>query len=307
MKAQCLPFGQIPHTTRLFTDFLAYLPAVRQFYPRSPSFQEWIQEEASQIRYDSSRRGRVADILERQNKSWSASAQTLASVERLRKGAAAVVTGQQVGLFGGPMFAIYKALTAVKLAEEARAAGVDAVPVFWLATSDHDLAEVNHVSLLADGTLQTLTTPSHSVAGAPVSDVRLGEEILPVAEEATKLLGDSDVTRLLRESYRPGEKRWARRLRVCTRSCLRSGEWFCWMLPTGSCIAWHEPVYQAAIERAAELDDALLGRGKALEAAGYHQQVKVTASSVLLFRLRDGARTAMHRRGTESDGVCHTE
>ena len=45
------------------------------------------------------------------------------------------------------MFAIYKALAAVKLAEEATAAGVDAVPVFWLATYDHDLAEVDHISI----------------------------------------------------------------------------------------------------------------------------------------------------------------
>ena len=78
------------------------------------------------------------------------------------------------------MFAIYKALTAVKLAEEATAAGVDAVPVFWLATYDHDLAEVNHVSVpAADGILQTLTTTSHDIPGAPVSAVRLGDEITP--------------------------------------------------------------------------------------------------------------------------------
>ena len=151
MKAHCLPFSQIPHTTRLFTDFLAYSPKVQPFYPRPPHFSEWLKEEAAKISYDSSRRERVAAILERQNKSWDASPKTLANLERLRKGAAAVVTGQQVGLFGGPMFAIYKALTAVKLAEEATAAGVDAVPVFWLATYDHDLAEVNHVSVPGGG------------------------------------------------------------------------------------------------------------------------------------------------------------
>ena len=206
VKAQCLPFAQIPHTTRLFTDFLAYSPSVQPFYPHSPHFSEWSKAEAATLQYDPSRRERVSAILERQNKSWDASPQTFANLTRLRQGAAAVVTGQQVGLFGGPMFAIYKALTAVKLAEEATAAGVDAVPVFWLATSDHDLAEVNHVSLPGpDGLLRTLTTSSHGVAGAPVSDVRLGEEILPVVEEAASLLGDSEATQFLRESYRPGE------------------------------------------------------------------------------------------------------
>jgi bacillithiol biosynthesis cysteine-adding enzyme BshC len=57
-----------------------------------------------------------------------------------------------------------------------------------------------------------------------------------------------------------------------------------------------EPVFRAAIERAEGLDEALLARGKALEAAGYHQQVKVTPSSTLLFTLRDGGRVPVHRR-----------
>jgi len=206
VNAHCLPFSQIPHTTRLFADFLTYQPNIQPFYPRSPNFNEWLKEEAGKISYDSSRRERVAAILECQNKSWDASAKTLANLDRLRKGAAAVVTGQQVGLFGGPMFAVYKALTAVKLAEEATAAGVDAVPVFWLATYDHDLAEVNHVSIPGpDGALQVLTTQSHDVPGAPVSAVRLGDEILPLVEEAAKLLGDSEAARFLRDTYRPGE------------------------------------------------------------------------------------------------------
>jgi len=164
VKSQCLPFTQIPHTTRLFTDFLAYSSSVRSFYPHSPHFGEWLTSQASALEYDSARRERVSAVLERQNKSWGASPQTLANLDRLRRGASAIVTGQQVGLFGGPMFAVYKALSAVKLAEEAGAAGVDAVPVFWLATYDHDLAEVNHVSIPGpDGLRRTLTTSSHSV------------------------------------------------------------------------------------------------------------------------------------------------
>jgi len=206
VKAHCLPFSQIPHTTRLFTDFLSYSPSVQPFYPRSPYFAEWMKEESAKISYDSSRRERVAAVLERQNKSWDASPKTLENLERFRKGAATVVTGQQVGLFGGPMFAIYKALTAVKLAEEATAAGVDAVPVFWLATYDHDLAEVNHVAVPGtEGALQVLTTSSHDVPGAPVGAVRFGDEIQPLVDQAAALLGDTEATKFLRESYKPGE------------------------------------------------------------------------------------------------------
>ncbi|MGA8526132.1 MAG: bacillithiol biosynthesis BshC, partial [Candidatus Sulfotelmatobacter sp.] len=295
MKAQCLPFTQIPHSTRLFTDFLAYSPSVQPFYPHSPHFREWSKAQASALQYDPSRRERVSAILERQNKSWDASPQTLANLGRLRAGAAAIVTGQQVGLFGGPMFAIYKALTAVKLADEATAAGIDAVPIFWLATSDHDLAEVNHVSIPGpDGLLRTLTTSSHAVPGAPVSNVRLGEEILPVVEEATSLLGDSEASQFLRESYRPGETLGTAFARFYAQLF---GQWGVILLDASDAELHHvaAPMYRAAIEGVEDLDAALLARGDALERAGYYQQVKVTPSSVLLFAMHDGARTAIHR------------
>jgi bacillithiol biosynthesis cysteine-adding enzyme BshC len=296
VKAHCLPFSQIPHTTPLFADFLAFVPKVQPFYPRPPHFSEWLKEEAARISYDRSRRERVTSILEQQNKSWDASPKTLANLERLRKGAAAVVTGQQVGLFGGPTFAIYKALSAVRLAEEATAAGVDAVPVFWLATYDHDLAEVNHVSIPgADGTLEVLTTTSQDVPGAPVSAVRLGDEIVPVVEEAAKLLGDSEAAQFLRETYRPGETLGTAFARFYARVF---AEWGVILLDAsdGELDRVAEPIYRSAVERSSELADALLKRGEALEAAGYHQQVKVTSSSVLLFTLQQGARTPIHRR-----------
>jgi len=296
VKAHCLPFAQIPHTTHLFTDFLAYTSKVQPFYPHSPHFQEWSKAQAATLQYDPSRRERVSAILERQNKSWQASPQTFANLDRLRRGAAAVVTGQQVGLFGGPTFSLYKALTAVKLAEEATAAGVDSVPVFWLATSDHDLAEVNHVSIPgADGLLHTLATSSHGVPGAPVSDVRLGEEILPVVEEAAALLGDSEATQFLREAYRPGETLGTAFARFYARLF---GPWGVIVLDASDAELHRvaAPIYRAAIEQAEDLDAALLSRGQALDSAGFYQQVKVTTSSVLLFAMRAGARTAIHRR-----------
>ena len=301
MKTHCLPFSQIPHTARLFADFLAYSPKVQPFYPRSPHFAAWLNEEAPRISYDSSRRQRVADILERQNKSWGASGKTLANLDRLRHGAAVVVTGQQVGLFGGPMFAIYKALTAVKLAEEATAGGVDCVPVFWLATYDHDLAEVNHVSLPGpDGALETLTTSSHGIPGAPVSAVPLGEEILPLLDRASVLLGDTEGTKLLRETYHPDETLGTAFARLYARWF---ADWGVIVLDAsdGELHRVAKPIYRTAIERAGELAAALLARGEALEAAGYHQQVKVTPSSVLLFTLQNGSRTAIHRLGKDND------
>jgi len=301
MKGQCLPFAQIPHSTRLFLDYLAYTSSVRGMYPRSPVFSEWVKDEAQRVVYDAARRGAVSGILERQNRGWGASAKTLANIERLRRGALAAVTGQQVGLFGGPLFSIFKALTAVKLAEQATAAGVECVPVFWLATEDHDLAEVNHVALLSErGLPERLAVgnrafESNAVGDAPVGTVKFGADIQAVVERAAALLGDSEVATWLREAYRPGENLGSAFAR------LFAGLFADWgvILLDPADKEFHDlakPLFRAAIERAPELDEALLGRGKAIEAAGYHQQVKVTSASTLLFEVKNGARTVVRRR-----------
>ena len=307
MKSQCLPFQQIPHTTRLFLDYLSYTPSVRSFYPRSPIFSEWLKDESKRVVYDGARRGKVSEILERQNRAWGASSKTLANIERFKRGALAAVTGQQVGLFGGPLFSIFKALTAVKLAEQATAAGVDCVPVFWLATEDHDLAEVNHVALLSEqGLPERLVVESpafdgNAVADAPVGTVRFGPQIEPVVERAAGLLGDSKVTTWLRQAYRPGESLGSAFGLLFARLF---ADWGVILLDPAD-KDFHDlakPLFRAAIERASELDEALLARGKALEAAGYHQQVKVTSATTLLFEVKNGARTVVRRRSNGANG-----
>jgi bacillithiol biosynthesis cysteine-adding enzyme BshC len=297
VKSECLPFSQIPHTTRLFADFLSDHSKVQQFYPRSAHFNQWFRDEASRlVAYAPERRQRVAAVLERQNRSWGASQKVLENIARLRAGASALVTGQQVGLLGGPLFSIFKALTAVKLADHATQSGVDCVPVFWLATEDHDLEEINQISIPgSDASLQKLMTSTQGLADAPVGTVRFGSEIQAVVEAAAELLGPSEITGFLREAYRPGETFGTAFARLFARLFADLGV----ILLDATDPEFHqiaEPIYRAAIERSTELDEALLARGKALEAAGYHQQVKVTPSSTLLFTLRNGARVPVHGR-----------
>jgi bacillithiol biosynthesis cysteine-adding enzyme BshC len=307
MTAQCLPFPQIPHSTRLFLDYLSYTPSVRGMYPRSPIFSEWVKDESQRVVYDAARRGKVSEILERQNRAWGASPKALANIERLRRGALAAVTGQQVGLFGGPLFSIFKALTAVKLAEHATAAGVDCVPVFWLATEDHDLAEVNHVALLSEQGLpeplaaESQAFESNAVTDAPVGAVKFGPEVDAVVERAARLLGDSEVATWLRLAYRPGETLGSAFALLFAR--LFTGWGVILLDPADK--DFHDlakPLFRTAIERTSELDEALLARGKALEAAGYHQQVKVTSATTLLFEVKNGARTVVRRRNDGTNG-----
>lgn len=296
VKTECLPYSRIPHTTQLYNDFLSYDPTLRQFYGRSPRFSEWFKDETPNARYDQSRRSAVSNILERQNIAWGASESTLSNISRFRAGACAFVTGQQVGFFGGPLFSLFKALTAVKLAEQATRAGVNCVPVFWLATEDHDLAEVNHVALPSpEGVLEELVSSARGAPDEPVGRIKFSGDVEALVEAAATLLGPSEVTDWLRQSYRPGENFGSSFARLFSKLF---ADWGLIVLdssdPELDGIA--EPIYRKAVEQAVEIDDALLQRGKELEAHGYHQQVKVTPSSTLLFTYRNGARTVIHRK-----------
>ena len=302
MTSDCLSFNQIPHTSRLFRDFLYSPPSAQRFYPHGHQMERWLPPNLDHLHYDTQRRARVAAVLERQNRSFGASHNTMDSLRRLREGAATITTGQQVTLFGGPLFAILKAISAVALAEEATRRGVPTVPVFWMATEDHDLAEVNHADFVAaDGSLHRLETSSHGIPDSPVGTVKLGAEIEPVSARAAELLGDSEAADWVRESYRPGETMGSAFGRLFARIFQDSGV----VLLDALDPELHQvaaPVYRAAAMDAEDLDRELLERGAELRASDYHEQVKVTPSSTLLFKIEEGQRRVIHR--ANGDFVC---
>jgi bacillithiol biosynthesis cysteine-adding enzyme BshC len=291
MKSHCISFRQIPHTSKLFLDYLDFASAVQPFYARSPRFLEWAQEESARIAYPADRRAKVAEILERQNRAFGAGQKTIDNIARFRSGACAIVTGQQVGLFGGPVFSIYKALSAVKLVVEAERLGIDCIPIFWLATEDHDLAEVNQVRVPGvEGRLETLVSGAQAKNDAPVGTINFGPEIGAAVARANELLGDTEWAEALRDCYKPGENFGSAFAKLLARIFVDYGV----ILLDGSDPELDEiasPLYTDAVSRSSELAQSLLSRGDELERAGYHQQVRVTDSSTLLFQIRDGIRT----------------
>ncbi|HEX6853589.1 MAG TPA: bacillithiol biosynthesis cysteine-adding enzyme BshC [Candidatus Polarisedimenticolaceae bacterium] len=141
----------------------------------------------------------VLACLERQNARFAPSPARDAHLRALRAGAPAVVTGQQVGLFLGPLFTLHKAATAIRLARE-----TGAVPVFWLQTEDHDLAEIAEVGLA-----RPRSGPWRIALSAAGEAVSIAHRTLPAsvrealaAVEAA--LGPSAHLDRLARHYRPG-------------------------------------------------------------------------------------------------------
>jgi bacillithiol biosynthesis cysteine-adding enzyme BshC len=293
VETECLPFSSIPHSTRLFDDYLHHFDRVKQFYARPPLAQDWWSDEIRKINYPAERRQAVAAILERQNREFGAGKKTLANIDRLRKGAVAVVTGQQVGLFGGPTFCILKALTAVIMAEKA-----GAVPMFWLATEDHDLEEINTVNLAAGDHLQKFTVNVPHREGAPVGTIAFTDEITAATQQVEALFGKSEISELLSASYRKGDTFGTAFAKFYTKVFSEMGVVF--LNPLDKELhRIAQPVFRAALEKSEEINQALVARNHELEAAGYHAQVKVTPSHTLCFYFEDGTRTPVRHQDGE--------
>ena len=200
MDCTCIRYTDLPHTSKLFTDFSYHPDRVQSFYPHAAAGAAGYESIAREMQFPADRRAALVAALRAQNGDSPA-------LEQLaREGTVAVVTGQQVGLFSGPAYTIYKALTAVKLARTLADRGIPAVPVFWLATEDHDFAEVNHCWVFDAEHHPIKLEKAHS----PSTNQPVGQFVLsapPVAELRAALAGFPDgdeISTLVEETYPPG-------------------------------------------------------------------------------------------------------
>ncbi len=302
MSATCIPYTRVPHSSALFSDYLYHFDKVRQFYTGSPYEPASFTGVATELRKSTSPRAEMVEILERQNRSFGCGEATVENIRRLRdSGTFAVVTGQQVGLFAGPAFTLYKALTTVKLARWLSEQGLECVPVFWLATEDHDLEEVaegatfdeeyNLVALRDSG---ERPSPRSSVGvvrhtGEITAAINQLEAALPAGEARTRLIDD------LRACYVPGATWGESFARFATRLFARWGVIL--LDPLDESIhGLSAAVYQQALGNAAKLRNSLTESSEALLGGGYHAQVHVGDDSTLVFLTQNGDRRALHER-----------
>jgi bacillithiol synthase len=297
MDCRPLPFRQLPHQPKLFLEYLDHFEKVKPFYVHPPAMAA-VTRAARKLDYPDERREQVASILRQQNIALGAGEETLSNLERLERGAVAVVSGQQVGLFTGPAYSVYKALTAIQIAEELTRGGIPAVPIFWMATEDHDLDEVRHSTWFDRGKLVRFELPA-AAEGRPVGRILLGAQVEPFVQEAAELLanqGSDLLAQYLTESYRAEETYGSAFGKLFVRLFAEHG--LILMDPLdGGLHKIAAPLYQHALADRDALNEKLLQRGKELDRAGFDAQVKVTARSTLLFHLADGVRQVVTANG----------
>lgn len=211
LQSEWVPLKALRGLTSLFITYATEYESLATFYSgdyRDPARRRQLAE---RVANHPRARSALVQVLQEQNARWGLDEVTQRHIEALRDpNSVAVVAGQQVGLLGGPLFTLYKALTLGKLARTlTNELGHPVVPVFWLAGEDHDYEEVASLTVLKGSEPITLRLerPDASYAG-PVGRLLLPETIQTLLDTLAELLPpttyQASLLQLLRETYRPG-------------------------------------------------------------------------------------------------------
>lgn len=302
-----IPFSEVPHQSRLFLQYLTEPLSLKKFYPNvkvSPSdISEYIPTVLEKFHAD---RDRLCDVLLEINGAVGVGKETLANIEELRHpDTVTIITGQQAGLFTGPLYTIYKALSAVKLAAELRAKGHRAVPVFWAATEDHDFDEVSEAFVIdkIGKLVRSKYEPTERLDGTAVGAAVIDNGITEVIEVLFDNLSETSFSNELHDQIRTI---WANG----NGFGLAFEKTLSWMLEKYGVIyvdPMHpeikrlaEPIFSAAVENVDEIVSKVLARGSELESDGFHTQVLVEDDYFPLFwHDDDGRRLALRKTGDE--------
>ena len=286
-------------------DYIYHAEKVQSFFPRALSLGPDRPTEVNLLPPCLSHRGPLVAALQRQNRLWGAGAKTFENLDRLAKDQCfAVVTGQQVGLFTGPIYTIYKALTAIKLAELYRHWGIEAVPVFWMATEDHDIDEVNRAQIVtADSTLRSVQYAGRSEDyQQPVGPITFTHSIEDSLRQFLQALPESEFKPVLADRLkRAYRERNSYAQAFAEIACFLFSEYGLILMdprdPAFKEMA--KPLYLQAASAWPELGRLLERRNEQLARAGYPTQVSVEAGSSFLFVEVEGKRRGVV--GTSDD------
>lgn len=286
---------RFPWIRRLAADYAFAYEGVAEFFAGDPTRADSWQGAIARAQQHPRQRDAIADLLLAQQKQRQAPAEAQAAAALLRdSNTVAVVTGQQAGLFGGPLFTLLKAITAIRLAERVRTEQhVPAIAVFWIDAEDHDWDEVKQVGVF-DAELAphaiAVGNPPGAHAG-PVARVKLDASIEEAVAALEQFLPPGEFTpgllTSIRAAYSPGRG-----------MADGFGRWIESVLGTHGLVVYDASdvaakplaasVFAHEVEHAGETTRLAAEAGAALQARGYHAQVQPHEGNVALFHINGG-------------------
>lgn len=303
-----LSFKDIPDmSSKLFLDYLYDFSKVEKFYAgdlkNTDSIRSLLAKAGSKSIPD---RAVLADTLTRQNQFFGNTEKSLQNIELLKqRNAVAVVTGQQMGIFGGPLYTIYKAMGTVKLCESFQQQFSDYhfVPVFWMELEDHDFNEIRSINLFSvDNEIRSIAyngADPENKSRSPINSIMLNEDIQRVLLEVKTTLNPTDFSgdllAKLESTYQSGKSisdtfgRWMAEL---------LGKYGL-VLMDPSDIEFKKmtaPVFKKELENSAAIHDLLLTQNKLLKAGGYGVQVENEPTNLFL-RDESGTKHPLNKNG----------
>jgi bacillithiol synthase len=290
-----VPFASLPGMSALFLDYVSDWSRVQKFYSQPYSIESVVAFARERKPLERAHRERLCSGLTGDKR----------SIEKLAAGATAVITGQQATLFAGPNYTVLKALTAIKLAKAIDAAGVSAVPVFWVAAEDHDNQEIESAYILdRDSALTHLRVDLSNPQSSPVGWLNLSGDVSEAISKCLSSLPASEFQPQLREllecSYSPGVSPVDAFSRMLEKIFEGSGLILANPLnPELRVLA--QPTLLEAIRRNSQIRSAVQARGRGLSEAGYHEQVKVDKNFTGLFAYRGKSRQPLRSEELRED------
>ncbi len=286
MQAKAIP---VTAKNRLFKDYVTDFNQVREFY-QIDFRNEW-QKAIDQRRQFKYHREELSDLILSQHKKWDADDKTTQNIEKLKsENTLAIVTGQQAGVFGGPLYTIYKTITILKLSRwlEREFPEHQFVPIFWMEVNDNDFEEINSIHYFTRGNEIRKLTLEESPQDAlkPIAARHIDEQI----QQWRKMLDEDffdtefkkDVITTFFSCYQPQENFADAFARLLLKLFGQHG--LILFDPSDSSLgSFVKPLYQKALQSTTQVAKTVRERTEALDQSGYAAQIQFRPQQTMLF------------------------
>ncbi len=202
-------FEHLPFS-KLFKTYVRDFQQLSDFYEANPFDEDAIARQIKNFQFSGDRR-KTVDILTSFNQQFDIDQAAKKNIDRLAdEDALTIVTGQQLGVYGGPLYTMLKTISVIHLADRLeRKHDRPVIPIFWLADEDHDYEEVRSLSILKDEEVQSIALPPKNNHLPTVAEISLPQEVNQLRKDLQESLYNTDFSdelwELIDRFYAPGK------------------------------------------------------------------------------------------------------